>query len=277
MGTLYLVATPIGNLDDMTLRALDVLREVPLIAAEDTRTRAACCSTTSRSAAARDELQRAQRAREHPIAARALDDRRRRRRQRRGDAGDQRSRATIWSSAAIEAGHDVVPIPGASAVIAAVAASGLPSRRFHYLGFLPRQSGPAPPRARRGRAFRRHARRVRVAASRRGDARGRARDAWRPAHRRVPRADEAARGDLARDVGGCDRALRASRAASSPSSSKAARRPAPMPPPAAGDIDAAIAELRAAGTPAKDGVVILVQRFGLSRRAAYAAWHRSDE
>jgi 16S rRNA (cytidine1402-2'-O)-methyltransferase len=44
--------------------------------------------------------------------------------------------------AAIAAGHDVVPIPGASAVVAAVAASGLPSRRFHYLGFLPRQSGP---------------------------------------------------------------------------------------------------------------------------------------
>jgi 16S rRNA (cytidine1402-2'-O)-methyltransferase len=44
--------------------------------------------------------------------------------------------------AAVAAGHTVVPIPGASAVVAAVAASGLPSRRFHYLGFLPRQSGP---------------------------------------------------------------------------------------------------------------------------------------
>ena len=44
--------------------------------------------------------------------------------------------------AALAAGHDVVPIPGASAVLAAVAASGLASRRFHYLGFLPRQSGP---------------------------------------------------------------------------------------------------------------------------------------
>jgi 16S rRNA (cytidine1402-2'-O)-methyltransferase len=139
MGTLYLVATPIGNMEDITLRALRVLREVSLVAAEDTRSarillkhNGIAARTTSY-----NEHNHATKTRE---IMRALGE---------GDVAlisdagmpaisDPGHHLVV---AAVEAGHDVVPVPGASAVIAAVAASGLPSRRFHYLGFLPRQSG----------------------------------------------------------------------------------------------------------------------------------------
>jgi 16S rRNA (cytidine1402-2'-O)-methyltransferase len=146
MSTLFLVATPIGNLDDITLRAMRVLAEVPLIAAEDTRTarillrrhgigelpdgHAKLISYTDRNASART-----------PRILRALDE---------GDVALVADAGMPGISdpghdlvaAALGAGHQVTPIPGASAVLAAVAVSGLPTRRFHYLGFLPKQSGP---------------------------------------------------------------------------------------------------------------------------------------
>jgi 16S rRNA (cytidine1402-2'-O)-methyltransferase len=140
MSTLYLVATPIGNLEDITLRALRILREAPLIAAEDTRSARVLLNHFEIKA-------RVTSYNEHNKAARtpAL-----------LDALDAHDVALISDAgmpaisdpgydlvaAAIAAGHAVVPIPGASAVVLAVAASGLPSRRFHYLGFLPRQGGP---------------------------------------------------------------------------------------------------------------------------------------
>src|SRR5438067_1772372 len=138
---LFLVATPIGNLEDITLRALRVLAEVPLIAAEDTRMARRLLSHFNIAApnitSYNDHNKRAK----LPPLLNAL------------AAGDV---ALISDAgmpgisdpghdlvvAAIDAGHTVVPLPGASAVIAAVAASALPSRRFHYLGFLPRQGGP---------------------------------------------------------------------------------------------------------------------------------------
>ncbi len=138
MGTLYLVATPIGNLEDITLRALRVLREVRLIAAEDTRhTRqllthfgiaTATISYHEHSPPARrDEL----------LAALAL-----------GDVALVTDAGTPGISdpgqdlvrAAIDAGFVVTPIPGASAAISALIASGLPSDTFTFLGFLPRKS-----------------------------------------------------------------------------------------------------------------------------------------
>jgi 16S rRNA (cytidine1402-2'-O)-methyltransferase len=136
-GTLYVVATPIGNLGDVTLRALEVLRAVPLIAAEDTR--------VSRRLLARYE-----------IATRAVSFHARSGRARldallahlRGggdlalvtDAGtpivsDPGGELVAgWA----EAGGRVVPIPGASAVLAAVAASGIAGPRWSFEGFLPR-------------------------------------------------------------------------------------------------------------------------------------------
>jgi 16S rRNA (cytidine1402-2'-O)-methyltransferase len=140
MSTLFLVATPIGNLEDITLRALRILKEAPLIAAEDTRTarvllnhygiKARVTSYNEHNAAVKT-----------PAIIDALAD---------GDVALVTDAGMPAISdpghelvvAAVDAGHDVVPVAGASAVVAAVAASGLPSRRFHYLGFLPRQSGP---------------------------------------------------------------------------------------------------------------------------------------
>ena len=139
MPTLYVVATPIGNLEDVTLRALRVLREVSLIAAEDTRTtrkllshhgiRARLLSYNEHNKAARI-----------PRLLAAL---------KEGDVALVSEGGTPAISdpgldlvaAAVEAGFAVTPIPGPSAVTAALAVSGLPTRQFTYLGCLPRRSG----------------------------------------------------------------------------------------------------------------------------------------
>lgn len=140
MGTLYLVATPIGNLEDVTLRALRVLGEVPLIAAEDTRTaRKLLTSHGVRAPRMLSYTDRNRRARTPAILA-ALDE---------GDVALVSEAGMPGISdpgghlveAAVAAGHRVVPVAGASALTAALAASGLPARRFRYLGFLPRTSG----------------------------------------------------------------------------------------------------------------------------------------
>jgi len=139
MPVLYVVATPIGNLEDVTLRALRVLREVSLIAAEDTRTtrkllshhgiRARLLSYNEHNKAARI-----------PRLLAAL---------KEGDVALVSEGGTPAISdpgldlvaAAVEAGFAVTPIPGPSAVTAALAVSGLSARQFTYLGFLPRRSG----------------------------------------------------------------------------------------------------------------------------------------
>ena len=139
MPTLYVVATPIGNLEDVTLRALRVLREVSLIAAEDTR--------TTRKLLARHGIRaRLVSYNEHNKAARrpqllaALRD---------GDVALVSEGGTPVISdpghdlvtAALEAEFTVTPIPGPSAITAALAVSGLSTRQFTYLGFLPRRAG----------------------------------------------------------------------------------------------------------------------------------------
>ena len=139
MPVLYVVATPIGNLEDVTLRALRVLREVSLIAAEDTR-------TTRKLRSHHGIHTRLLSYNDHNKAARiprilaALRD---------GDVALVSEGGTPAISdpgldlvaAAVEAGFAVTPIPGPSAVTAALAVSGLPTRQFTYLGFLPRRSG----------------------------------------------------------------------------------------------------------------------------------------
>ncbi len=138
MGTLYLVATPIGNLEDITLRAIRVLREVSLIASEDTR-------TTRKLLAHYDIRGRMISYNEHNMKGRtpqilaALAE---------GDVALVSEAGTPGVSdpgyelsvAAIDAGFPVVPIPGPAAVIAALSASGLPMRQFTFIGFLPRRS-----------------------------------------------------------------------------------------------------------------------------------------
>ena len=139
MRTLYVVATPIGNLEDVTLRALHILREVSLVAAEDTR-------TTRKLLAHHGIRQRLLSYNEHNMRGRTpqiLDA------LAAGDVALVSEAGTPGISdpgyellvAAIGAGYTVVPVPGPSAVIAALAVSALPSRQFTFVGFLPRRAG----------------------------------------------------------------------------------------------------------------------------------------
>lgn len=140
MGTLFVVASPIGNLGDITARALEVLRTVTHIAAEDTRrTRALLThfgisgkSLRSLHAHSTDHEARAFLALldEHDLALLS-------------DAGtpmvNDPGEALIRDAAA--AGHRVVPIPGASAVLAALVGSGVGANGFRFVGFLPQSGG----------------------------------------------------------------------------------------------------------------------------------------
>lgn len=138
MPTLYLVGTPIGNLEDISLRALRVLNEVGLIAAEDTRRtgrllkhyeiRTSLTSFHEYSGPEKiskliQELERTDIALVSDAGMPGL-----------SDPGFRLVRA------AVDSGVRVEPIPGPSAAVAALVSSGLPTDRFLYLGFLPRQS-----------------------------------------------------------------------------------------------------------------------------------------
>ena len=137
-GTLYLVSTPIGNLGDMTHRAVEVLSSATIVIAEDTRHSRRLLdhyhiSTPLKSYHEHNE------AKETPKLVARL---------RAGDSialisdagtpliSDPGSRLV---AAAVEAGLPVVPIPGASSVMAALVASGMSLERFTFLGFLPRK------------------------------------------------------------------------------------------------------------------------------------------
>jgi 16S rRNA (cytidine1402-2'-O)-methyltransferase len=135
-GTLYVVATPLGNLRDVTLRALDILASVDVIAAEDTRVTARLLAR-------------------HGIAARALSLHRhneaRRAREIVALLGEGRSVALVTDAgtpavsdpgaklvrAVMTAGHPVVPLPGPNAAVAALSASGIEASHWLFCGFLP--------------------------------------------------------------------------------------------------------------------------------------------
>ncbi|MBC8097779.1 MAG: 16S rRNA (cytidine(1402)-2'-O)-methyltransferase [Akkermansiaceae bacterium] len=139
-GTLYLVATPIGNLEDITLRALRVLRECDVVAAEDTRHSGQLLRHFEISKPLLSYFQFNEAKRSEEIIERL----------RRGekvalvtDAGspgisDPGERVV---KAAIAAGLRVESIPGPSALVAGLTASGLPTEEFHFIGFLPHKSG----------------------------------------------------------------------------------------------------------------------------------------
>ncbi len=141
MGKLYLVATPIGNLEDVTLRALHVLQEVHMVACEDTRHTQLLL-------------------RKHDIHAKHLTSYTEFNHKRKAaeligqmdrgwdvalvtdagtpalsDPGEQ------LVAAAVAAGHEIVPVPGPAAAIAALVASGLPTREFTFVGFPAKKSG----------------------------------------------------------------------------------------------------------------------------------------
>jgi 16S rRNA (cytidine1402-2'-O)-methyltransferase len=139
-GVLYLVATPIGNLEDVTPRAVRVLREVDLVAAEDTRRTGRLLAHLGIERPLRSYYDAVERART-PALVREL------------AAG--RSIALVSDAgtpgiadpgyrlvaAAVAAGIPVVPVPGVSAVTAFLPASGLPVDRFAFEGFLPARPG----------------------------------------------------------------------------------------------------------------------------------------
>lgn len=137
MPILYIVATPIGNLEDITLRALRVLREVGLIAAEDTRVTRKLLNryditTPLTSYHEHNKLSKL------PAMLNALAEKDV---ALVSDAGMPGINDPGYElvCAAVGAGVRVVPIPGASAVTSAIAVSGLPIDRWTYLGFLPRK------------------------------------------------------------------------------------------------------------------------------------------
>jgi 16S rRNA (cytidine1402-2'-O)-methyltransferase len=137
---LYLVATPIGNLGDITLRALDVLRRADRIACEDTRQTQKllnhfAISTPTVSCHQHNERQRANELIEALKAGGRI--------AVVSDAGMPGiSDPGGWlTSEAIAAGATVIPIPGANAALSALVASGLPTAEFHFIGFLPEKAG----------------------------------------------------------------------------------------------------------------------------------------
>jgi 16S rRNA (cytidine1402-2'-O)-methyltransferase len=138
MGTLYLVATPIGNLEDISPRALRTLREVRLIAAEDTRQTMKLLThfdihTSLTSYFEHNKLAKL----DEILAALALGDV-----ALVSDAGTPAINDPGYElvRAALSAGYAICPIPGPSAPLAALTASGLPTDAFLYLGYLPRKS-----------------------------------------------------------------------------------------------------------------------------------------
>ena len=139
-GTLYLVSTPIGNLEDLTLRALRILNEVDFIAAEDTR--------DTRKLTSHFDITT-------PLVSFHQHSRRPKTEWLIGQLQSGKSVALVCSAGTpvvsdpgadlvrrcVEVAIDVVPIPGASAVLAALAASGFEGQQFIFAGFLPRKSG----------------------------------------------------------------------------------------------------------------------------------------
>lgn len=133
---LYLIATPIGNLEDMTLRAIRLLKEVDLIACEDTRHTRRLLDHFGISSATISYHEHNEKSRAGELVERL----------RSGrsvalvtDAGTPGISDPAYRlvCAAIEAGIEVIPIPGPTALVAALVASGLPTDAFLFCGFLP--------------------------------------------------------------------------------------------------------------------------------------------
>jgi 16S rRNA (cytidine1402-2'-O)-methyltransferase len=141
VGKLYLVATPIGNLDDVSARALRVLQDVHMVACEDTRHTQILL-------------------RKHDIRAKHLTSYNEFNHRRKvseligmlerawdvalvSDAGTPglSDPGEALVAAAVAAGHEVVSVPGPAAAISALVASGLPTREFTFVGFVPKKSG----------------------------------------------------------------------------------------------------------------------------------------
>jgi len=137
MGTLYMVATPIGNLEDITLRAIRVLKEAAVIACEDSRVTRTLLNkyeiktpviTYHQHSSGSDILKRLRQGDDVALVTDA------------GTPGIQDPGGKL-AREAIEAGIKIVPIPGASAAVTALSAAGVNADAFYFLGFLPKKQG----------------------------------------------------------------------------------------------------------------------------------------
>ena len=140
MATLYIVPTPVGNMEDMTLRAIRVLKEVDLVLAEDTRTSGILLKHFD----IKNQLMSHHKFNEHGTSAAVID------RLLSGqnvalisDAGTPgiSDPGFFLVREAVRAGVEVVTLPGATALIPALVSSGLPCDHFTFEGFLPQKKG----------------------------------------------------------------------------------------------------------------------------------------
>ncbi|MDU1903947.1 MAG: 16S rRNA (cytidine(1402)-2'-O)-methyltransferase [Dysgonomonas sp.] len=139
-GKLYIIPTPVGNLEDMTFRAIRMLKEVDLILAEDTRT----SSFLLKHFEIVNKMQSYHKFNEHKTISHIID------RLQSGeniglisDAGTPgiSDPGFLISRECIKAGIEVECLPGATAFVPALVASGIPSDKFHFEGFLPQKKG----------------------------------------------------------------------------------------------------------------------------------------
>ena len=269
MAALYLVATPIGNLEDISLRALRTLREVKLIAAEDTR-------RTKQLLNAYEIKTPMTSYHEHNKWAKMgyiLDFL---------AAGDVALVSDAGMPGMSDPGYElvvaanerdipVVPVPGPSAIITALVISGLPTERFIYLGFLPRRAGSRLERlesvaSERGTIVALEApHRLRAALS----------DVLRVlGDRRVAVCRELTKIHEEVFRGVVSQALAHFTQPRGEFTLVIAGREAPEEPQLTEDIERQLASLRRSGVTAKEAVSRLAKETGLSRRELYRAWLR---
>ncbi len=274
-GTLFVVATPIGNLEDLSPRAARALREAALIAAEDTRrTRKLLARIGARTRLL--SYHRHNATQRTPALLDAL---------REGDvalvtdagAPGVSDPGAELAAAAAQAGFAVVSVPGPSAVTAALAVSGFPADAFHFLGFLPRTAKARRSALAEAASFaaplvlfeaphRLQAALADVAASL-GDRRVAVCRELTKAHEEVFRGTvgeaiahfDAPRGEFAIVVEGAARPARSG------------SRPQGADPESAERVAEAMASARACGLSRRDAAAQVARELGVTRRAAYAA------
>jgi len=271
-GTLYLVPTPLGNLEDVTFRAVRVLREAALILAEDTRTTRRLLSHHGIEARLLSYTEHNHRAR-LPQILRVLEQNDVALVSEAGMPGindpGQPLAAAVW-----DAGGRVVGLPGASAVPLAVAVSGFPWRAFSFLGFLPHAAGE------------------RRALLRAQGASGNLLVAFETPHRLRTALEDIATLFGERPIAVCRELTKLHEEIFRGTAAGALAHFAEprgeitlviaAPERAAHDeaadepaLHAFLAERLAAGSSARDAVAAAMARFGLARRAAYAAWEQA--
>jgi len=267
MNTLYIVATPIGNLEDISLRALRVLKEVRLIAAEDTRKTSRLLNhyqitTPMTSYYEHNKLVKLNRMLEYL------------------EQGDMAlvSEAGMPGisdpgyelvAAAVGQGIPVVPVPGASAVTTALAVSGLPTDRFTFLGFLPNKSS-----ARR--------RVLETAAAEKGtliilEAPHRVQDSLQDildvlGDRRIAACRELTKMHEEIFRGNVSEAIKHFAAPIGEFTLVVEGNKAESPKELTTEISQKLHELRASGVPAKEAIAAVSAETGLTKRELYKAW-----